>query len=152
MREGGRLREAAKEFSKKQLKMFQVEKGGDGQDILCRQVMRNGKAQLCAVVALEALPGVIQEHHPALRLPQRLRPELRLQEEQRPLWAPLRLCDWQWSQLHQPLSKWSCARCAAKASLPPTSASIFPVLFCCSLLLPASSGMPGFVKGCFGCW
>ena len=49
--------------SKKQLKMFQVEKGGDGQDILCRQVTRNGKQRLCAVVALEALPGVIQEHH-----------------------------------------------------------------------------------------
>ena len=60
---GGQAEGAVKEFSKKQLKMFQVEKGGDGQDILCRQVMRNGKAQLCAVVALEALPGVIQEHH-----------------------------------------------------------------------------------------
>ena len=60
---GGEAEGPAKEFSKKQLKMFQVEKGGDGQDILCRQVTRNGKQRLCAVVALEALPGVIQEHH-----------------------------------------------------------------------------------------
>ena len=65
-RRGGAGEEAegpAKVFSKRVLKMFQVEKDRDGQDVLCRSVKRSGKDRLCAVVALEELPGVIQAHH-----------------------------------------------------------------------------------------
>lgn len=53
----------AKDFSKKILKRFQVEQDRGGQDVLCRYVKRSGKDRLCAVVALEDLPGVIQAHH-----------------------------------------------------------------------------------------
>ena len=59
----GGTQSTANDYSSKVLKSFVVLKGADGQDLLCRQVMRSGKKCCCPVVPLEELDRLFKEHH-----------------------------------------------------------------------------------------